>query len=76
MKHWIANYSVKCKDGHEVEVEATNIEANSILEALEVVKRDHTEPLKGQPNVECVIIWNIGIIDDDVFPEEGEDYDQ
>ena len=72
MKHWIANYSVKHKDGHEVEVEVANIEATNIIEALEIIKQDHTDPLRDNPDVECVIIWNVGIVDDDVFPEEGE----
>ena len=76
MKHWIANYSVKCRNGHEVEMEVTGIMADNIVDALEVVKRDHTNKLKNDPNVECVVIWDICIIEDDVFPEEGEDYDQ
>ena len=71
MKHWITSYSVKYKDGREVEVKVTNIKATNIVEALEVIKQNFTNPLRDDPNVECVIIWNIGIAEDnDVFPEE------
>ena len=75
MKQWLASYSVKCRNGHEAEIEVTGIWADNITKALEVLKRDHTDKLKNDPNVEKVVIWNICIIDDDVFPEEGEGYD-
>lgn len=70
MKTWIANYSVKYRNGRKTEYEITDIKANTIVDALETVKRDHTDILKNDPDVEKVVIWNIAIVEDDVFPEE------
>jgi len=75
MKTWIANYSVKFKDGRKKEYEVVDIKANTIVGALETVKHDHTDILKNDPYVAQVVIWNIAIVEDDVFPEEGEGYD-
>jgi len=75
MKHWGVNYSIRYKDGQQEEA-YTCITGGTITEALESVKRKHTNPLKEDPSVAQVVIWDICIIEDDVFPEEGEDYDQ
>ena len=70
MKTWIANYSVKFKDGRKKEYEVVDIKANTITDALEVVKRDLIDILENDPYVVQAVIWNIAIVEDDVFPEE------
>lgn len=70
MKTWIANYSVKYRDGRKKEYEVVDIKANTITDALEMVKRDHIDILKNDPYVAQAVIWNIAIVEDEVFPEE------
>lgn len=74
MKHWRIDYTVEYIDGRQEELSA-EVEARSITNALELAIANITNPLRAVPEVSRVVIWNIGIIDDDVFPEEGEGYD-
>ena len=46
-----------------------------MVTALGTALLDIIDPIKEQDDVADAVIWNIGIIDDDVFPEEGEGND-
>ena len=74
MKHWRIDYTIEYIDGKQEEREAT-LEARNITKALELAIINITDPLKVVPEVSRTVIWNVGIIEDDVFPEEGERYD-
>ena len=66
MKHWIADYTVKYKDGREEE-KHTEVEEHDITRALATVINEVVNPIRMDPEVEEVVVWNIGIIEDDVF---------
>ena len=66
MKHWIADYTVKYKDGREEEKQ-TEVESHDITRALATVINDIINPMRMDPEVEWVVVWNIGIVGDDVF---------
>lgn len=67
MKHWIADYTVKYKDGREEKKTDTTVEEHDITRALATVINDIINPMRMDPEVEEVVVWNIGIIEDDVF---------
>ena len=71
MKHWRVDYSINYIDGR-VEEKAAIVEARNITVALGIAINDVTDPLKGRLDVTRATIWNIGIMEDDVFPEEGD----
>ena len=75
MKHWKVSYIVEYIDRKKEEMTAV-VKARNIVKALETAIETVTDPLRKQLKVSRVIIWDICIIEDDVFPEEGEDYDQ
>ena len=74
MKHWRVDYAIKYIDGREEEKVAM-VEARNITAALNLAINDVTDPLKGRLDVSLATIWNIGIMEDDVFPEEGDPND-
>ena len=73
MKHWRIDYTIEYINGRKEENEA-RLEARSITNALELAIANITNPLRTVPEVSRVVIWDVGIIEDDVFPEEGEPY--
>lgn len=74
MKHWKISYSIRFVDGKEEEREAT-IEARSIASAISLAYINIVEPTKKLVDVGTVVIWHAGIIEDDVFSEEGDGYE-
>lgn len=74
MKDWNVNYSVKFIDG-KVEERETIIPAKDIFLALDDAKITIRRPLLLQPDVSDVVIWDIGIMNDDVFEEVNKDED-
>lgn len=69
MKDWNVNYSIKYVDG-KVEERETLIPAKDIFLALDDAKINIRRPLILQPDVADVVIWDVGIMDDEVFEEE------
>jgi len=67
MKHWIINYSVKYHSG-VVEEHKVTVEADSIAEALERGQR-HVDMLRkeNKATIEQIVIWDIGIVEMEVF---------
>lgn len=74
MKHWRIDYTVEYIDGRQEELTA-EVEARNITVALGLAINDVTDPLRRQPEVSRAVIWNVGIMEDNVFPEEGEGND-
>ena len=72
MKHWRVDYSVKYING-ETEELAEKIEARNITVALGQALTDIVQPARKKPEISDVVIWNIGIMEDEVFPEEGDE---
>ena len=68
-KKWNIEYSVKTKAGAVKEL-STTVEACTITEALEAAKKTLRGTLEGDPDIARWTIWDVGIIDDDVFGEE------
>lgn len=71
MKHWMINYAVKYVDGRTEEKRAI-VEGRYMVTALGTALLDIIDPLLKQDDVADAVIWNIGIMEDDVFPEEGD----
>ena len=69
MKDWNVNYSIRYVDG-KVEERETIIPAKDIFLALDDAKLTIRKPLMLQPDVTDVVIWDIGIMNDEVFEEE------
>lgn len=66
MKHWKIDYAVKNAAGHEEKslvVEAVNID-DALSRAHKAVA---TKELPASRHGDRFVIWNIGIIEDDVF---------
>lgn len=61
MKHWRVDYSIKLADGTSGEFEAT-FEAQNITIALAMAVNNIVDPNKSNPDIDEVVIWNIGII--------------
>ena len=66
MKHWNIKYAVRYVNGKQQEFEKT-VRAQSITIALAVAINSYIEPAKDDPGISEVVIWNIGIVEDDVF---------
>lgn len=75
-KTWEIGYSIKYKDGTVREVsiypsegglEPTRIKARTIWGALRKAEYNIAAPLRKDPEVSEVVIWDIGIVEDDVF---------
>lgn len=75
MKHWRVDYTIKYIDGREEELEAT-LEASSIVAAVDRAVINIEGPQTGNPEISDIVIWNIGIMEDNVFTEEGDEGDQ
>ena len=67
-KDWLICYAIKYKDGHIEEKRAT-VKGNYIVTALGSALCDIIDPIKEQVDVADAVIWSIGIIDGDAFPE-------
>ena len=75
-KTWSIYYSIKFKDGRVQEVamfprkgdlEPAEIKARTIWGALRKAEYNIAGPLRKDPEIAEVAIWNIRIIEDDVF---------
>lgn len=70
MKHWIINYSVKFRTG-AVEEHKITVEAENIAEALGRGQRHvdmlHAENAENKATIEQIVIWDIGIVEMEVF---------
>lgn len=75
-KTWTICYSIKNKDGTiqeaavfpgEGELEPATIKARTIWGALRKAEYNIAAPLRKDPQIAEVVIWNIGINEDDVF---------
>ena len=67
-KDWLICYAIKYKDGHIEEKRAT-VKGNYIVTALGTALCDIIDLIKEHDDVADAVVWNIGIIDNDVFPE-------
>jgi hypothetical protein len=74
MKHWRIDYTIEYIDGRKEERDAV-VEARNIAAAVCLAVNDVTDPLRRQLEVSRAVIWNVGIMEDNVFPEEGEGND-
>jgi len=66
MKHWLIEYSIKYTDGRQKEEQA-KLTAKNITIAVAMALTNISGPLLQDPDVSDVVIWNCGIIEDDVF---------
>ena len=66
MKHWTADFTIKYTSGRKKEG-TVKVESHDITRALATVINDIINPMRMDPEVEEVVVWNIGIIEDDVF---------
>lgn len=66
MKEWKISYSVCYMDG-KVEEREENVMADDIIKALTIAETQIRIPLEQDPRVMEVVIWDVGIIGDDVF---------
>ena len=72
MKDWQVSYSIKYVSG-EIEERETLIGAKDISKALDDAKTIIRRPLILRPDVADVVIWDVGIMDDEVFEEAGQE---
>lgn len=66
MKEWKVDFTKRFKDGREVECGRV-IEARTIQDALEQAERLCEDEKAGNDMIDRIVIWNICIIDDNVF---------
>ena len=66
MKNWSADFTIKYTSGRKKEG-TVKVEAHDITRALATVINDIINPMRMDPEVEEVVVWNIGILEDDVF---------
>ena len=66
MKHWLIEYSIKYTHGRQKE-ERANLTAKNITIAVAMALTNISRPLLQDPDVSDVVIWNVGMIEDDVF---------
>ena len=70
MKHWRVDYSIKYRFGDiaieelSIRVEAENITI-ALGKALQYIDNDYRD--KEKRGIEQIVIWSIGMIEDDVF---------
>lgn len=72
MKHWIVDYSIKYTNGTVKEEQAT-LEARNITIALGMALGNIRKPMLQDPEITDVVIWGVGIIEDEVFEEEQDE---
>ena len=66
MKEWKVDFTKRFKDGREVECGRV-IEARTIQDALEQAEKICEGEEANNENVDRIVIWNVCIIQDDVF---------
>lgn len=66
MKHWKVSYSVRNNETREIKEYDVMVKALNIVEALNVSAKVISEMPNPLPNSD-IVIWNIGIMEDDVF---------
>ena len=71
MKHWLINYSIKNASGRVKEGEVT-LEAENITIALGMALENIRKPMLNDPEITDVVIWNVGIIEEDCKQKEKE----
>ena len=70
MKHWIADFSIKYRAGDvateevSIRVEAENITI-ALGKALQYIDDNYRD--REKRGIEQIVIWSIGMIEDDVF---------
>lgn len=65
-KHWKISYSMMYRNGSVQEAEAT-IAADTIDQALKMAQLNITKPLHQTGAYEDIVIWDVAIMEDDVF---------
>ena len=68
MKHWIVDFSIKYTNGTVEEGQAT-LEAKNITIALGMALGNIRKPMLQDPEISDVVIWGVGIVEDEVFDE-------
>lgn len=70
MKHWTVDFSIKYRTGDvaveelTIQVEAENITI-ALGKALQYINESYRD--KEKRGIEQIVIWNVSIIEDDVF---------
>lgn len=67
-KDWLVNYAVKYKDG-SIEEKRAIVKGRYMVTAFGTALCDIIDPMLKQDDVADAVIWNIGIMEDDVFAE-------
>ena len=70
MKHWLIEYSIRYTNGRVREGQS-KLEARNITEALGLAIINIQYPMMKDPEITDVVIWNVGIVEEDVFTEEA-----
>lgn len=71
MKHWMIEYSIRYINGTVKEGQAT-VEARNISIALGMALGNIRKPMLQDPEISDVVIWDVGIVEDEVFEDESE----
>lgn len=71
MKHWMIDYLIKYINGTVKEGQAT-VEARNISIALGMALGNIRKPMLQNPEISDVVIWYVGIVEDEVFEDESE----
>ena len=71
MKHWSVDYSIKYINGKVKEGNA-KLEARNITIAVGLALANIRKPLMKDPEISDVVIWDVGIVEDEVFEDEDE----
>jgi hypothetical protein len=74
MKHWIVDFSIKYTNGTVKEGQAT-LEAKNITIALGMALGNIRKPMLQDPEISDVVIWGVGIVEDEVFEDEDKGND-
>lgn len=74
MKHWMIDFSIKYIDGKVKEGQAT-LEARNITIALGMAIGNIRKPMLKNPEISDVVIWDVGIVEDEVFEDEDKGTD-
>lgn len=74
MKHWNIDYSIKYIDGTVKEEQAT-LEARNISIAVGMALGNIRKPMLKDPEISDVVIWDVGIVEDEVFEDEDKGTD-
>ena len=65
-KHWKISYSMMYRNGSVQEAEST-IAADTIDQALKMAQLNITKPILQTGAYEDIVIWDVAIMEDDVF---------